>query len=427
MNINKNKKQAYSLLTIFIIFAGICFIFTPDKRLAYAIIGMASVLLILELGRLRENSRKLPILTIVLTVSFAVFGIEYLRYFSIAIFLALIPSFKIRRIKKINYKKFECNKNNLELKQKETIRAYKRAKIKVNKLEDDINSFSKLYELSKEIEQVISSEELAEKSLESLNLKINVTKLSFYYAASGGYRVLKTKNVTAKTANKWLQDINFPGKSSPDLFKFDLKKLGLIVCKGKLNDRQIREAEVLISQITLGYEKTTLYEKVKELSRIDGLTGLYLRMHFIERLTEEIKRAKRENYKVAFIMSDLDDFKKYNDTHGHPMGDKLLKEVADIIKNNIYSSDFAGRYGGEEFCIYMPMAEQEGTIKKLTKIWKLIERKTPISISMGVSYFPDNGSSPEELIKTADNALYQAKEKGKNQIYQINSAKYFKM
>jgi len=424
MTVYKSKSQAYTILITFIVIIILSYILSSNNIIIYSIIGMASVPFILEIGRLRENSRKLLIFTIALTIFFIIFGAEYLKFFSLAIVLSLTPSFQTHKIRHLNNLKFENIKNQLDTTQKEIISDYKSARRKIKRLNDEINRFSKLYDLSKEIEKVTNSEELAEKALESLHLKFNTNKLAFYKSISSEYRILKLKNVTPKTANKWLEYIiNETTPSEINLSTFDLKagtkKLGLIICKGKLNEKQIKEAQVLISQIVLGYEKTTLYERVKELSRIDGLTGLYLRMYFLERLSEEIKRAQRENYKIAFIMADLDNFKNYNDTHGHPMGDKLLRKVSSIIKDNIYSSDFAGRYGGEEFCIYMPMAEPKGTIKKAEKIWKLIEKETPLTISMGISYFPNNGNNPEELIKAADSALYYAKEHGKNQIHQL--------
>ncbi len=417
----RSRKQAYVILICFILLVAVSLFTTRNFNLILSSIGMASVLLILELTRLREHSIKPVLLTILLALSFALFGKGYIKCYSLLILASLLPSLKIRKTKKVNYKNYIQTKNELETKQKELIKLYKSSRRKASKLYENIDRFSKLYELSKEIEQINNSAELAEKSLESLKLKLNIDKLAFYTASSSGYQVFKTRDIDEKTAITWLEDlINMKNRPGDSLFKFILKsgnkKLGLIICKSNLNAKQIKEAEVLIYQIRLGYEKTTLYEKVKRLSRIDGLTGLYLRMHFSERLSEEIKRAKRENYKIAFIMADLDDFKKYNDTYGHPMGDKLLKEVAGIIQNNIYSSDIAGRYGGEEFCIYMPMADEKGTMKKAQKIWKLIAKNTPTTISIGISYFPDNGTNPEDLFNASDSALYRAKENGKNQI-----------
>ena len=175
-------------------------------------------------------------------------------------------------------------------------------------------------------------------------------------------------------------------------------------------------ASVIASQVALGYEKTLLYENVEKLSRVDGLTKLYLRRYFMERLKEELARAERYNYKVAFVIFDIDDFKKYNDTYGHQMGDKILEKVGDIIKGGIEKSDFAGRYGGEEFCVFMPVSASENTLKRVDALREKIARRTKVTISAGISYFPDNATTLEDLIKTADAALYRAKSGGKNRV-----------
>jgi diguanylate cyclase (GGDEF)-like protein len=419
-----NKKIHFLLILIIISLIGSFFAFL-QKEAIYYIIAVAVCILILELGRILKNTNKLLITSILCTVLLAVLAPGSKKYSSLLILPAPIPYSKTQRKIQANKNQFNQIKKSLEIKQEKIEKSYKRTrKISEQRL-DEINRLSKLYELSNEIEEALSSEEIAAKSLEFLNLRIHISKLAFYKYTPKGYILLKRKNVSEKIANAWLADIEEPSVSDKKpLYQFKLKagrkNMGLIICKGNLTNRQKREAEVLIHQIILGYEKITLYERVKELSRIDGLTGLYLRMYFLERLNEELKRAKREGYKIAFIMADLDDFKKYNDTFGHPIGDKLLMQVANIINSSIYSSDFAGRYGGEEFCIYMPMAGPKETIKKAEKIRKLVEKNTPVSISMGISYFPDHANNAHDMIRTADEALYKAKEQGKNLIHEFN-------
>jgi len=413
---SRRRKQAYIVFFLYLILTLIGFILSQNFDWVFSITGMASMLLVLEIARLRENSKRLFYLIIFLFVFFIFFANTANRIYSIIVLLAVLPVIKIRSTKKYNYIIFINKQLRLEHRQRELIKKYKSARRKAKKLENEINSFSNLYELSKEIEQVLTSEELARISLESLSLRANLSKLAFYRKTPEGYIVQKTKNVTERTALKWLNELD-NGELKTFRLKAGKKDLGMIVCRGRIYEKQLKETTVLINQINLGYEKTILYEQVKKLSRTDGLTGLHLRKYFMERFSEEIKRAKREHYKVAFIMADLDNFKNYNDSYGHPMGDKLLEKVADIIKNNIYSSDFAGRYGGEEFCIYMPKAELGGTAKKASKIRALIEETTPITISMGIAYYPDDGITPEDLIKSSDKFLYKAKETGKNRIF----------
>ncbi|MFC2061307.1 GGDEF domain-containing protein [Elusimicrobiota bacterium] len=418
---NKNLKSILTALLIFI-FAGITL--ALDKTSGYFIISMASALLIMELGKSSDNFLSLIIFTALLTALLLLSDFPS-KLSSIVILLSVIPIIRIKNIERQGLLGFNSKDAALEEIQRKLNRKHEKLKKTIVKNETEIDRYSKLYELSKEIEKTTSKEELAEKSLESLNFKINADKLAFYTASKREFQVLKTKNVDKETAERWLGNIDYT-RNSPDdnFYKFDLKagrkNLGMILCNGNLSYRRINEAEVLISQIVLGYEKATLYEKVIELSRIDGLTGLFLRKYFFGRLSEEMKRAEREHYKIAIIMCDLDNFKKYNDTHGHPVGDKLLKKTASIIRNNIYSSDFACRYGGEEFLIYVPMAEPAGVTKMAEKIRRLIKKNTTETISMGISYFPDHADDPENLVKAADSALYEAKEQGKNKISYYN-------
>ena len=369
-------------------------------------------------------------------VSFAVMLICFMvfqdvKYFYPVIILSVLSLVKVKLIKKQNHLEFKQSISQLRAKRDNVEQQTHKMKDKATELEKEIAGFSGLYELSEDIEKVISPNIIIEKSLEAICLKVDVEQLAFYSKSDEEWKVSYTRNIDNVSARYWLKKLenikNSPGES---FLKFYLegktKKSGLIILKVKekenFTSRQIKEVSVLVNQMSLGYEKAVLYEEVKELSRIDGLTGLYLRRYFLERLSEELKRGKRDGYKVAFLMCDLDDFKKYNDTFGHPMGDKLLSEVSRIIKDNIYSSDFAGRYGGEEFCIYMPRAEKGGTLSKAQKIRKYIQRNTPITISLGISYFPEDGETIDEIIKSADGALYQAKESGKNKICQSKTS-----
>jgi diguanylate cyclase (GGDEF)-like protein len=382
-----------------------------------ALAGAAWVILILWLGR-RGSRRAFAVTAVSLSVAYFAFtGFKNLRWHSAVVLLSMAPYFRINSMRKKQNLGFNRECCQLNQKHDSADKKYRTEEKRNSRLENEINRMSRLYEISREIEKVLRSDELISKALDSLSIKIGVANLAFYKAVKQNYEVLQVRGTDPETAKAWLDNT---GGSRKEIHRFVLKagrkNLGLIICEARLSAKKIREAEVLVSQITLGYEKTALYERVRELARIDGLTGLYLRRYFLERLDEEIKRATRDRYQIAFIMADLDDFKKYNDTYGHLMGDKLLSEIGAIIKNSIYSSDFAGRYGGEEFSIYMPMAEKKGTLKKAWTIRKLVEEKTPITVSLGISYFPAHGKNIQGLIEASDGALYQAKQKGKNQI-----------
>lgn len=157
-------------------------------------------------------------------------------------------------------------------------------------------------------------------------------------------------------------------------------------------------------------------EFYRELSILDGLTGVYNHRHFQEVLPREIERAKRYKFSVSILMIDLDDFKKYNDTYGHLAGDKILQAFAEFFVGAIRAVDMAFRYGGEEFMIICPETPKQEGVEVAKRLLNLTKQKMPLSISIGLSCFPDDASNKEELIKKADEALYQAKQLGKNRI-----------
>lgn len=154
----------------------------------------------------------------------------------------------------------------------------------------------------------------------------------------------------------------------------------------------------------------------------DKLTGLYNHGYFKHFLTMEFSRAKRHDHKLVLLMIDIDDFKKFNDRYGHPSGDQALKIIASILQENIRNVDFLARYGGEEFAVILPyigwQEAEEISERLLEKVNNNCEipfaSDIRLSISIGLSMFPDQASSPEELLRTADVALYTAKKKGKN-------------
>jgi diguanylate cyclase (GGDEF)-like protein len=166
-------------------------------------------------------------------------------------------------------------------------------------------------------------------------------------------------------------------------------------------------------------------EVYKELALIDELTRIYNRRYFEEILTREIDRAMRYPQKFSLLMTDIDDFKKYNDTYGHLAGDKILKEVAHILFYKSRKTDLAARFGGEEFVVITPHTDKEGASILAVRMLDLVSNRdyilddsteTKVSISIGVATFPDDANNKEDLIKTSDKALYQAKKLGKNRI-----------
>ena len=161
-------------------------------------------------------------------------------------------------------------------------------------------------------------------------------------------------------------------------------------------------------------------ELSRRLANTDGLTGLCNHRHLHERLAQEIERAERYDRPLSVVMGDLDHFKRFNDTHGHPRGDELLIRVAQTLRQASRAADIVARYGGEEFTLILPEtpASDAGVLAERARhaIDQIeIGGTCPISISVGVaSYSP--GLSQEALIEAADAALYAAKRRGRNRV-----------
>jgi len=166
-------------------------------------------------------------------------------------------------------------------------------------------------------------------------------------------------------------------------------------------------------------------EKLKELALFDPLTTLPNRTLFTIELEDEIKRAKRYNYKIALMFIDLDGFKAVNDTFGHHIGDELLKEVAKVIKASIRQVDLAARLSGDEFTIALSHTKDSkealkvamSTLEKINKDIMIQNNKIKVGASIGIAIFPDDASNLQQLLLKADRAMYRAKENGKNQVF----------
>jgi diguanylate cyclase (GGDEF)-like protein/PAS domain S-box-containing protein len=158
--------------------------------------------------------------------------------------------------------------------------------------------------------------------------------------------------------------------------------------------------------------------QLESLATTDGLTGLKNIRAFQERLGEEFARAKRFGEPFSVILLDVDHFKQYNDSFGHPAGDEVLKSVAQILMTSARDTDYVARYGGEEFIMYLPYTGAEGAMRAAEVLRLKIQaaewKHRPITVSLGISVLSPSVTSPAMLIEDADKALYLSKSGGRN-------------
>jgi diguanylate cyclase (GGDEF)-like protein len=161
-------------------------------------------------------------------------------------------------------------------------------------------------------------------------------------------------------------------------------------------------------------------QELERLSVTDGLTGLANHRSLMQRLKEEATRSARSKRSFSVIMADVDHFKMYNDSFGHPAGDVVLKRVGALLKDSTRTIDCVGRYGGEEFAAILPETEMVGALEVAERIRTRIEAEQfperAITLSIGVAEFPKDADRPEQIIAVADKALYEAKRGGRNRV-----------
>lgn len=190
-----------------------------------------------------------------------------------------------------------------------------------------------------------------------------------------------------------------------------------------ITERRATEQRITTQQRALEAANAQLQEanqKLAILATQDGLTGLKNYRAFQERLTQECCRAKRHRTPLALLLMDVDHFKTYNDTYGHPAGDVVLKQVAQLLQAQARATDFVARYGGEEFAVILPQTDCPGAYRLAERMRRAIEQapwlQRPITLSGGLATFPDPPISEAQFVEMADKALYQAKAAGRNRI-----------
>jgi diguanylate cyclase (GGDEF)-like protein len=193
---------------------------------------------------------------------------------------------------------------------------------------------------------------------------------------------------------------------------------------------------------TLQDDLRAAQRELERLSITDGLTGIHNHRHFQARLREEVSRAQRYGSALSLVMLDLDHFKEVNDRWGHPLGDQVLRGTAELIRQALRDVDLCARYGGEEFAVLLPETPPQGAALVARRIRRLVaervyaldavaeagdERPSELQVtcSAGVASYPSPGATtPETLVRRADEALYKAKEAGRNSVFSWNGTRF---
>jgi len=215
-----------------------------------------------------------------------------------------------------------------------------------------------------------------------------------------------------------------------------------LVSELETKNRRLEEKEKELTQLNQSLETVVekrtaelrqVNERLNELAMTDPLTRVLNRRAFFQRFGDEIERSRRYKHDIAVVMIDVDHFKKFNDMEGHVYGDQALKKISQLFTSNLRKTDVLARYGGEEFVLMLPETPGAGAMDKCERLRVAIETTTFtgktaeafLTVSMGVSTFPSDGSTTEELVKAADQALYEAKEAGRNRVVQYGSQESF--
>lgn len=197
----------------------------------------------------------------------------------------------------------------------------------------------------------------------------------------------------------------------------------LILYAAELDEDNLLATHALVAQGASALENVRLHETAALQARSDGLTGLTNRRHCEERLLTEVARSERYEYPLAVVLCDIDEFKAANDTHGHAFGDLVLQGFADVLRETLRDIDVTSRWGGEEFLIVLPGTTLEGAVEAAERIRTAFaaleltdgDATARMTASFGVAGFVA-GAEAHELVRAADEALYEAKRRGKNRV-----------
>lgn len=289
-----------------------------------------------------------------------------------------------------------------------------------------------------DLEDLINAYKVSNNILESgFNRQIQHIRLPMHEQKGGllAFSALEGMplQLTRETIKNYANDTIIQMLNTEELAVIPLKAKdkvkGIIMADNHITRKPItkddmRMLTMLANQAGLAIENSQLYENALIRSHTDSLTNLWNHGYFQHLLLLELEKAKANSLPLSLISLDIDYFKVYNDKLGHQAGDVILKDLSAVIKSHSRKMDFVCRYGGEEFTIILPQTEKKEAFSIAERLREDIARhiftqedilpNKKLTVSIGLSTYPEDGSSPSELISSSDKALYQAKHKGKN-------------
>ncbi len=209
----------------------------------------------------------------------------------------------------------------------------------------------------------------------------------------------------------------------------DMKQLWAVVGlesnrSGSYSQPELQLLETIMNTVNSSLSKAWMYMEMEKQATVDGLTQIANHRKFQDSMDTELERCRRYEYPLTLLLLDIDHFKKFNDTYGHPVGDLVLQMVAKALEGSIRSTDFCARYGGEEFVVVLTQTDEQQAPILAERIRQAVEsveirnedKLLHVTVSVGAAVFPHNGQTKQALIDNADKAMYRSKENGRNQV-----------
>ncbi|MFA6129562.1 MAG: diguanylate cyclase [Candidatus Omnitrophota bacterium] len=299
-------------------------------------------------------------------------------------------------------------------------------------------AWTKIEEEKMDLEDLINAFKNSSSVLESgFNRQVRNLKVSMYDKEENPLSLAVLEgmplHLTGQTIQKYRNSPVIKMLESSELLLIPLKAKdrvnGIIVADNFITNDPITKDDIrmltmLANQAGLAIENSQLFELTAERAHSDYLTNLWNHGYFQYLLQTELEKAKATKTKLSLVTIDIDNFKIYNDTLGHQAGDKILKDLAQLLRNQSRKMDHVCRYGGEEFSVILPQTDQKEAymiaerlrvdIQKYPFLNEEIFPNKMLTVSLGIATFPENGQCPADLITVSDKSLYKAKNHGKN-------------